>query len=177
MSPDGAPLVWDLKVASNQPVFLRAAEMIDAQLARIGIEVGVESVDPGTLSALWRSRDFDLRVADITPHGIADQDMLIILYRGDVRNELVFDEEKAAIVERWHQASTREGRLAASYELQEYQTMYPNRVMLWYPESTFAYRWQAYDNYIPSSGYGIFHKYSLMSDEAREGIADPLSME
>ncbi|MEL7029735.1 MAG: ABC transporter substrate-binding protein, partial [Pseudomonadota bacterium] len=173
--PDGSTLVWDLKVASNQPTFLRAAEMIDGQLAEIGLDVAVETVDPGTLSALWRTREFDLRVADITPHGIADQDMLIILYRGDAGRELVFDEEKADIVERWLDASTREERLAVSYELQEYQTAYPNRVMLWYPESTFAYRWQSYDNYIPSSGYGLFHKYSFMSDEAREGLADPMA--
>ncbi|MEM9814398.1 MAG: ABC transporter substrate-binding protein, partial [Pseudomonadota bacterium] len=70
--PDGSPLVWDLKIASNQPLFLRAAEMVGDQLAEVGLRVAVESVDPGTLSALWRTREFDLRIADITPHGIAD---------------------------------------------------------------------------------------------------------
>ncbi|MEM1264760.1 MAG: ABC transporter substrate-binding protein [Pseudomonadota bacterium] len=172
--PDGSPLVWDLKIASNQPLFLRAAEMVGDQLAEVGLRVAVESVDPGTLSALWRTREFDLRIADITPHGIADQDMLIILYRGDAGRELVFDEQKAAIVERWLDAPTREERLAVSYELQEYQTRYPNRVMLWYPESTFAYRWDAFDNYIPSAGYGIFHKYSFLPEDARGDVADPL---
>ncbi|MEM9552063.1 MAG: ABC transporter substrate-binding protein [Pseudomonadota bacterium] len=172
--PDGSPMVWDLKIASNQPLFLRAAELVGDQLAEVGLEVAVESVDPGTLSALWRTREFDLRIADITPHGIADQDMLIILYRGDAGRELVVDEEKKAIVERWLDADTREARLAISYELQEYQTRYPNRVMLWYPESTFAYRWDKFDNYIPSAGYGIFHKYSFLPEAARDGVADPM---
>lgn len=172
--PDGSPMVWDLKIASNQPLFLRAAELVEDQLAEVGLEVAVESVDPGTLSALWRTREFDLRIADITPHGIADQDMLIILYRGDAGRELVVDEEKKAIVERWLDADTREARLAISYELQEYQTRYPNRVMLWYPESTFAYRWDKFDNYIPSAGYGIFHKYSFLPEAARDGVADPM---
>ncbi|WP_349369115.1 ABC transporter substrate-binding protein [Salinarimonas sp.] len=172
--PDGSPLTLDLKVASNQPLFLRAAEMVDAQLAEVGLRVDVESVDPGTLAALWRGGDFNLRIADITPHGIADQDMLIILYRGDRGREPTVDEEKAAIVERWLDAETREERLAISYELQEYQTRYPNRVMLWYPESTFAYRWESFDAYVPSAGYGIFHKYSFLPQEVREAIADPM---
>ena len=173
--PDGSNLTWDLKIASNQPLFLRAAEMVRDQLAEVGLRVAVETVDPATLSALWRTREFDLRIADITPHGIADQDMLIILYRGDARREIVEDAEKADIVNRWLEAQTREERLAISYELQEYQTRYPNRVMLWYPESTFAYRWQAYDNYQPSAGYGIFHKYSFLPDEARKDVIDPLT--
>ncbi|MEM7023461.1 MAG: ABC transporter substrate-binding protein [Pseudomonadota bacterium] len=172
--PDGEPLVWDLKIASNQPLFLRAAEMVEAQLAEVGLKVAVETVDPGTLSALWRTREFDLRIADITPHGIADQDMLIILYRGDAGRELFEDKEKAEIVSRWLDAETREARLAVSYELQEYQTRYPNRVMLWYPESTFAYRWEAFDNYVPSAGYGIFHKYSFLPEDVRGEVVDPL---
>lgn len=174
-NPDGSALTWSLKVASNQPLFLRAAEILQAQLAEIGVSVNVETIDPGTMGSLWRTRDFDLRIADITPHGIADQDMLIIIYRGDVGRQDIPDPGKAEIVERWLDAGTREDRLAVSYELQEYETRYPHRVMLWYPQSTFAYRWEAYDNYIPSSGYGIFHKYSFMSDEAREGLADPMT--
>lgn len=173
-TPDGEPLVWDLKIASNQPLFLRAAEIVSQQLKEVGVNVRVTSIDPGSMGELWSTRQFDLRIADITPHGIADQDMLIILYKGDVKNELAMDEDKKAIVERWQDAETREERLKVSYELQEYQTKYPNRVMLWYPESVFAYRWEAYDNYAPSAGYGIFHKYSFLPQEVREGTVDPL---
>lgn len=173
-SPDGSAFQLDMKIASNQPLFLRAAEMISEQLAKVGLAVEIETIDPGTLMSLWRGGDFDMRIADITPHGIADQDMLIILYRGDKKREMTLDEEKADIVERWLDASTREERLAVSYELQEYQTKYPNRVMLWYPESTFAYRWDKFDNYVPSAGYGIFHKYSFLPPEAREDVVDPL---
>ncbi|MEM6635783.1 MAG: ABC transporter substrate-binding protein [Pseudomonadota bacterium] len=172
--PDGSAFQLDMKIASNQPLFLRAAEMISAQLAEVGLSVDVETIDPGTLASLWRGGDFDMRIADITPHGIADQDMLIILYRGDKGREMTLDEDKAAIVERWLDAPTREARLEVSYELQEYQTKYPNRVMLWYPESTFAYRWEKFDAYVPSAGYGIFHKYSFLPPEARDDVADPL---
>ncbi|MEO0385560.1 MAG: ABC transporter substrate-binding protein [Pseudomonadota bacterium] len=174
-APDGEPFVWEISVASNQPLHLRAAEMIQSQLTEVGLAVDVLSTDAGTLSAMWRTRDFDMRVADITPHGIADQDMMIIRYRGDERNMVEVDAERLAIVERWLAAETREERLEISFDLQQYQTEWPNRVMLWYPESVFAYRWEAFDNYVPSAGYGIFHKYSFLPDPIRTQIADPLT--
>ncbi|MEM1149089.1 MAG: ABC transporter substrate-binding protein [Pseudomonadota bacterium] len=173
-NPDGSALVWDLKTASNQPLFLRAAEMVEAQLAEVGLRISVESLDPGSISALWRSREFDLRIVHSTPHGMADQDMLIINYRGEANREITVDEERRAIVDRWLAQETPEGRLAVHYELQQYNTQWPNRILLWFPESTFAYRWEAYDNYVPSAGYGLFHKYSFLPNAARDDVADPI---
>ena len=172
--PEGNPLNWSLKVASNQPLFLRAAEMLVPQFKEIGVNLSAETLDPASLNALWANRDFDLRIADITPHGIADQDMELILYQGDAKNELFYDEEKAAITERWLDAETRQERLEVSYELQEYQTKYPVRVMLWYPDTFFAHRWESYDNYNASAGYGVFHKYSFLPNEARGDTVDGL---
>ena len=172
--PDGTPIVWDTVVASNQPLFIRAAEMLGNQLAEVGLKIGLRTMDPASFSSLWSSREYDLRVMDITPHGIADQDMLIILYKGDAGAALTPEPEKDDIVTRWLDASTREDRLAISYELQDYQNTYPNRVMLWYPDGIFAYRWEKYDNYVGSAGYGIFHKYSFLPSQGREGTSDSL---
>ena len=172
--PDGSPLDWNVTVATNRPLQIRAAEMVVDQLGKVGVKAHVRPLDPGSFGSLWRSRDFDLRVADITPHGIADQDMLIILYRGDRKREVVPDEDKADIVRRWLDAETREGRLAVSFELQDYQNKYPERVMLWYPDGLFAYRWQSYDNYVSSAGYGIFHKYSFLPSRGREGTTESI---
>lgn len=166
-TPAGEPIDWNIKVASNQPLYIRAAEMIVEQLAEIGLQSHVETLDPAAFSSLWTSGDYDLRVMEITPHGIADQDMLIILYKGDNNRALEPDPEKDAIVARWFEAATVEARLEVSYELQELNNLYPNRRMLWYPDGIFAYRWQAYDNYQPSSGYGIYHKYSFLLNESR----------
>lgn len=172
--PDGTPLNWDLVVATNRPLQIRAIEMVAEQLAEVGIKGTIRTLDPASFSGLWKSGEYDLRVADITPHGIADQDMLIILYKGDVKRELVLDEAKAAIVGRWLDAETREKRLEISFELQDHQNTYPNRVMLWYPDGLFAYNWKAYDNYVSSAGYGIFHKYSFLPSDSREGTSLPI---
>ncbi|MFV0244417.1 MAG: ABC transporter substrate-binding protein [Qingshengfaniella sp.] len=172
--PDGSPLDWEIVVASNQPLFIRASEMLSDQLAAVGLKTRLRTMDPASFESLWSTRDYDLRVMDITPHGIADQDMLIILYRGDANAALTPEPEKDEIVLRWLEAETREARLAISYELQEYQNAYPNRVMLWYPDGLFGYRWEKYDNYVSSSGYGIFHKYSFLPRQGREGTTDVL---
>lgn len=172
--PDGSQLALTIKVPSNQPLLMRGAEMTVAQLAKVKIKSDVETMDPASFNSLWSTLNYDLRLMDITPHGIADQDMLIILYRGDAKKALAKESEKDEIVLRWHEQQTRDARLKVSYELQDYQNTYPNRVMLWYPDGYFAYRWDKYDNYVSSSGYGIFHKYSFLSDEARKGIVESL---
>lgn len=172
--PDGSALQLQIKVPSNQPLLMRGAEMTIKQLAAVNIKASVKTVDPASFGSLWKTLNYDLRLMDITPHGIADQDMLIILYRGDAKKALAKETEKDEIVLRWHEQKTRDSRLKVSYELQDYQNKYPNRVMLWYPDGYFAYRWDKYDNYVSSSGYGIFHKYSFLSDKARQGIVDEL---
>lgn len=173
-NPDGSKLDWEITVATNRPLQIRATQMVAKQLASVGIKTNLRTMDPGSFRGLWRSREYDLRVMDITPHGIADQDMLIILHKGDQKVALKKEQERLDIVERWHNASTREERLKVSFELQEYQTEFPNRVMLWYPDGLFAYNWKAYDNYVSSAGYGIFHKYSFLPSKSRKGTSEPL---
>jgi len=173
-NPDGSALDWEIAVATNRPLQLRATEMLSEQLTKVGIKTHMKTLDPASFRGLWKSREYDVRVMDITPHGIADQDMLIILYKGDNKVALTKEPEKDAIVKRWMNAETAEKRLAVSYELQEYQDKYPNRVMLWYPDGIFAYNWKAYDNYVSSAGYGIFHKYSFLPSDSRKGTSEAL---
>lgn len=165
---DGSRIDWSFIVSSNQPLYVRAAEMIVAQMAEVGLKFHIKVMDPATHSTtMWRSGKFDMSISDITPHGIADQDMLIILYKGDYKRELRHDPDRDAIVARWFDASTREARFDVAGELQEYQNRYPHRIMLWYPKGLWAYRWKSYDNYQVSPGYGIFHKWSFLPRQIR----------
>ncbi|WP_319529941.1 ABC transporter substrate-binding protein [uncultured Cohaesibacter sp.] len=175
--PDGQPLDWSIKVASNRPLLMRAAEMASSQLKAVAINSHIVTVDPATFAGLWQTRDYDLRIMDITPHGIADQDMLFLLTMGNSKAALVKETEKDAILKRWLKADSREERLKISYELQDYQNNYPSRVMLWYPDGLFAYRWKSYDNYASSAGYGIFHKYSFLPRPDRQDVVEELDAE
>ncbi len=168
--PDGKALTWNLKVASNQPLLFRAAQMLQQQLHQSGIKVAVQTLDPASFAALWRNNNYDLRIMEITPHGLADQDMLTILTLGDQKRAKQADPVKAEILERWYNSNSREQRLAISHELQAYQHQYPNRIMLWYPRSLFAYRWQRFDGFAAAAGYGIFHKYSFLPAAQRKDL-------
>ncbi len=172
--PGGSPIDWQIKVASNRPLLLRASEMVIGQLAVVGLRAHLEAVDPASLAASWKTGRYDFRIMDITPHGLADQDMLALLSKGDNKRALVPEMEKEAILKNWMKADSRAERLKISHQLQAYQNAYPSRVMLWYPDGYFAYRWQSYDNYASSSGYGIFHKYSFLPRRARAQVVDEL---
>lgn len=173
-SSDGENMEWEMKVASNKPLQLRAAQMLVEQLKAVGLRVRIKTLDPASFSALWGNGQFDLRLMDITPHGLADQDMLTILYNIDHKKSLKKESEKEAIMMRWNNASTRVARQSASHELQVYQNQYPNRIMLWYPDGLFAYKWQKFDGYASAGGYGIFHKYSFLPQNVRRGLVDEL---
>lgn len=93
-------------------------------------------------------------MGEIVPHGLADEDMLIILRYVDRKCELIKDEEKEAIVARWFDAATPEARMSVAGELQELNNRYPNYNILWYPRGMWAYRRDSYDNYAVSPGCG-----------------------
>ena len=174
--PDGKPLEWQIAVSTNQPLFVRAAELLKDQFAKIGIRTKVKAVDAATFANLASATDFDLRVSDITPHGLADQDQYMQFYSAATMRKLLDGEpERLALYDRWWAADTREKRLEASFALQEYENRYPSRLMLWYPDGLFGYRWQSYDNYVSSFGYGIYNKYSFLPEPARIGTSVPLA--
>jgi peptide/nickel transport system substrate-binding protein len=173
--PDGKPVDLRIVVSTNQPLYVRAAEIMVDQLAVVGLKSHVEAVDTATFNNLTASGNYEFSISEITPHGLADQDQYVQFYSGEqMRKLLQAEPERLAIYERWWQARTREERQDAHFALQDYENRYPSRFMLWYPDGLFAYRWQSYDNYVSTSGYGIYHKYSFLQDAARAGFTVPV---
>jgi peptide/nickel transport system substrate-binding protein len=172
---DGTPIDFRIVVSTNQPLFVRAAEIMVRQLETVGIKSHVEAVDAATFGNLTTSGDYEFSISEITPHGLADQDQYMQFYSSEQMKQLLANEpERQAIFEKWWKADTRDDRLEASFELQEYENRYPSRFMLWYPDGLFAYRWQSYDNYAASFGYGIYHKYSFLPEAGRIGTTDSI---
>ena len=173
--PDGKPIDWRILVSTNQPLHVRAAELMVKQFADVGFKSHVEAVDAATFANLSNSGNYDFSISEITPHGLADQDQYMQFYSSSQMKRLLESEpERLALYNKWWEADTRDKRKDASFELQDYEVKYPSRFMLWYPDGLFAYRWQSYDNYASSSGYGIFHKYSFLPEAGRVGTAVPL---
>lgn len=173
--PDGSPFDWRIVVSTNNPLYVRAAEMMVQQFGNVGIKSHVEAVDPATYANLSRSGDYDFQVFEITPHGLADQDQYMQFYSAPTMRALLESEpERKALYDAWWKADSRDARLEASFALQHYENHYPSRFMLWYPDGLFGYRWEAYDNYVSSAGYGIFNKYSFLPEAGRQGTSDSI---
>jgi peptide/nickel transport system substrate-binding protein len=160
----GAPLRFSLKVSSNEPLHQRAAQVVARQLEAVGLATRVEIVDPARLRALYSARQFDLMIAEVTPHNLADPDQLMqsilggYLWRAGLPNP-----EMEARIARWRAASTPDARMRAGFALQELHSREPATLMLYYPVSRYAYRPGAYDGWRGIPGLGVFHKWSLLA--------------
>ncbi|ODT66462.1 MAG: hypothetical protein ABS75_27175 [Pelagibacterium sp. SCN 63-23] len=173
--PDGAPFDWRIVVSTNQPLYVRAAEVMVEQLAEVGIRTHVEAVDQATFNSLTKDGNYEFSISEITPHGLADQDQYVQFYSGAQMKKLLESEpERLDLYNTWWEAESRTDRQDAHFALQEYELKYPSRFMLWYPDGIFAYRWKSYDNYASSVGYGIYNKYSFLPEAGRIGTSDSI---
>lgn len=161
--PRGAPLRFTLKVWTSEPLHQRAAEVVARQLKAVGLQVRVEVIDPARARALSVTRQFDLLIAEVTPHNLADPDQLMVsVMYGYLWRDGRSYPELEAIVEKWREAFTADTRIQAGFALQELHAAAPVTLMLYYPRSHFAYRPAAYDRWRFIPGMGVFHKWSLL---------------
>lgn len=170
--PDGKKVDWRIVINANQPLYVRAAEIIVEQLAKIQIKAHVEVFESAAYSEIVNiKRQYDMTVGEFVPHGLADDDMMMVLQYSEAKSDLVPYPARDQALKDWEAAVTQEERLAASYHLQTLINKYPKRVMLWYPDGYFAYNNKVYDNYSIIMGENdLFHKYSFIPNEARTGF-------
>ena len=107
----GAPLRLGIKVASNEPLQLRAAQVVARQLGAVGIRARVDVVDPARLRALYTARQFDLLLGEVTAHTLVDPDQLVVSYMTGYlwRHGLANPRIEAALA-RWQAATTPRAR-------------------------------------------------------------------
>lgn len=166
----GEPLSFTLKVPSNQPAYIRAAELVAEDLTAVGMETEVLTLDPESIGDLFDSRNFDLYVSSITPHGVADPDQFVMSHRsGYLWKEGISYPAWDELFEEWKQTATVEERKSTLFEMQRLFNKQPTSLPLWYPEPRWAYRSAEHDTWAESPGFGIHHKWSLLPKAAREG--------
>ena len=158
---DGEPVSLSVIVSANDPQQLRTAELITQQLQEIGVELEVESLDPGTLSQRQNARDFELSSFQGVPHLIGDPTQMI-----ESLNSLLnySNPEYENLRSEWFEATTAEQQ---SEVLSEIQTLFaddPPAFTLYYPDTKYAYNSSAYDGWLPAEGHGIHHKWSLIPE-------------
>ena len=158
---DGEPVSLSVIVSANDPQQLRTAELITQQLGEIGVELEVESLDPGTLSQRQNSRDFELSSFQGVPHLIGDPTQMIeslnsLLYYSNLEYERLESE--------WFEATTVEQQSEVLAEIQALFAEDPPALTLYYPDTRYAYNASAYDGWLPAEGHGIHHKWSLIPE-------------
>lgn len=161
---NGRPLRFSLKVSSNEPLHLRAAEVVAKQLQSVGIALRVEAMDQSRHRALFSTRQFDLMIGEMGPHGIADPNQFVESHRSGYlwkagRPNAPLDQ----LIARWRRATTADARLQAAFALQRLHSKAPTTIVLYYPNARWAYRPQAYDRWRALPGMGVFHKWSLVA--------------
>lgn len=160
---EGEPVRLSVIVPANAPQPVRTAELVAGQLEDIGVELEVQSLDPGTLSQRQNSGDFDLSSFTGVPHLLGDPDQMI----ESLRSLLVYENPRYEELEtEWFETTTIEERREALFKIQELFVDDPPALTLYYPDTTFAYRPNAYDGWVPVDGHGIFHKWSLIPEAA-----------
>lgn len=165
---NGEKLSFTLKVPSNEPSYIRAAELVAEDLSAVGLETTTKTLDPGSIGSLFSSRDFDMYISSITPHGVADPDQFVMSHRsGYLWKEGISYPAWDGLFEKWKATATVEERKKVLFEMQRLFNEQPTSIPLWYPEPRFAYRPKKYDSWGESPGYGIHHKWSLLPEDVR----------
>ena len=163
---DGEPLAFEIAVASTEPTHGRAAELLAEQFAAVGVDVDVSPLDPGALSELFSSREFDAYISDAPVHGTADPTQFIMSHRSGYLWDLpeVPYPEMAALIADWMATTTIEARIERSFEMQRLYDRQPTHIPLYYPDGALAHD-GSYAGWVESPAYGIVHKWSFLPRE------------
>jgi peptide/nickel transport system substrate-binding protein len=169
--PDGTALSFTVKVNGAEPTHLRSGELVAEHLGAVGIRVEVISLDAGAITQLFNTRDFDLTVSDIGPHGVADPTQFIMSHRSGYlwQAPALPYPEWDGLFERWKATTNVADRTAVLYEMQELFNRQPTSVPLYYADEQWAYRPASFDGWVESPGFGIVHKWSFLPRAAAAG--------
>lgn len=186
--PDGKTLDFEILVSSLEAREVRASELVGQQLKDIGVNIRVTPLDPATVNARRQPKDaVGKRVPETTTTG--DYDMYVTSYSG---GHFHFDPD--GLLYAFHSpGKTGFGAFITGYSNARFdelvsraatlgveqrkpllaeagKVMYdgPPTISLYFPDGTFAYRPQAYDQWVQEIGHGIFHKRSFLAG-ARAG--------
>ncbi|WP_340673421.1 ABC transporter substrate-binding protein [Brevibacillus agri] len=169
---DGKPLAFSLKVPSTEPAWIRAAEMLKEQYAKVGIKITVEVLDSGTMATVSQTRDFDLVIGTIGAHGVADPDQFVMSHRSSyLWNKTIPYPAMDELTKQWMAETSVDKRKEIAFKMQELFNKQPTSIVLYYPEEKFAYNAQKFDKWVESPGFGVINKFSMLPDGAKKAVA------
>jgi peptide/nickel transport system substrate-binding protein len=174
--PDGRPLEFVFLAQSDNPIRLRAAELISQSLREAGIAFNVRALDRDTIvSLVWpdfdvcKGRDFDVAMwgwsAPVQSRTLVQQ-----LFHSDCRVGTLniggySNERLNELVDQQAVTVNREARKQLLDRVQEIIAEDLPFITLFYADRIFAYRPEAYAEWVFQVGEGIINKLSLVRQE------------
>lgn len=176
VNAEGKKLEFTLQVQSNNPLRIRAAELIAQQVRPAGIVFNVRSLDATTVQqAVWpdfdvaKGRNFELAMwgwsapvtSQLNLRGLfASNPAAGTLNIGGYKNPTVdtLTERMATTVDvdqRKSLAAQVQGIIASDLPF----------ITLWYADGIYAYRPEAYDGWVFQKGQGIINKRSFVQEK------------
>lgn len=187
LDKDGEPLDIEVLVSSFDPLGLRAVQLAARQVREIGVRLRPEALDPASLRERTsgtpdQAPPADAYVGTLESHAHVDPDSLYYFFHSPGRKGFgaVFtgwgNEEFDRLVERATGLPAEE-RKPLLHEAQGILAEEAPLVTLWYRAGQWAYRPDAYDQWLADPGQGIFTKRSFLPGYERTATAAALTGE
>ncbi|MDT8305389.1 MAG: ABC transporter substrate-binding protein [Anaerolineae bacterium] len=176
---DGQPLSFEFITPGADSLRLRIAELVREMLLVVGIDAQVIAVEQGTWEdAVWpefdvaQGRDYDMAMWGWSAPVQADPVRLSSLIHSDpaigsLNLTGYVNEEADALSEELNSATDPDRRAELIGRLQEIIAEEMPFVLLLYPDGAYTFWGDVYDGWQFMTGQGIFHKLSLLPEEAR----------
>jgi peptide/nickel transport system substrate-binding protein len=173
---EGTRLSYELLAPSNRPTRLRAAELVAQDLAAVGIEARVRSMEFDALTErVWpgfdvnEGRDYDIAMWGWSPSAQLDASRYAALFHSDpaigtLNVTGLVDPDMDALLDEMLAAQTPEERDELIGSIEERVAEVRPFVVLFYQDGAYAYRASTFDGWVFQNGQGPLGKLSLVSN-------------
>mgnify|MGYP003744055751 FL=1 len=164
-APNGAELKIPIDVDSSKPQQVRAAEIINLELQKVGLNTFVESLSPDIASQkLWTDRDYCIFISKSTPYGNLVSDSAASYYvdipgmYGTSTDQKIID-----LVEKAMYSRDQEELLQTRSAIQEYVAENLPMIALIWGDAIYPVRTDRWEGWTPMYGYGPVNYWSWFS--------------
>ncbi len=171
---DGTETTFSLLVYADSAINIRVAELIQGYLSDVGIPVSVDALDADTVdSKVWpdfdvaNGRDFDLAMWGWSASVQTNPSRYIELFHSDpsvgsLNMGGYQNEDFDALADTFRSTLSMDDRATQLMEMQAFITDEVPFITLYYPNGTYAYRPDVYDQFVFIKGLGIVNKLSFL---------------
>lgn len=171
LSPDGAPLSFEVLVSSTAPLLQRTTQLAAEQLNPLGIQLNPVALETAAIRARRLPAaqfDYDAFVQPLESHTHADPDGLYYFFHspGKGVGGIFSAYRNPAFDELAEQAAVTIDLAKRAELLHEMQHMLADDVpaiVYYYPDGNYAFRADGYDGWVVEPGHGAFTKRSFLN--------------